>query len=396
LNAPSSAARRITHVVAGLGPQDGGPAYSVPRLCDALGRLGADVSLLSVAYEPRDTGDVPSGTYRHRRYAWDHANTPILREIRASSDLARALRVEAARSGIVHNHGVWLMPNVYAGKEARRAGIPLVVAPRGMLAEAALAFSSLKKRLFWAALQRDAFRDAACFHATSEQEYREVRAYGLGAPVAVIPNGIDIPQLTARALAKAQPTRTVLSLGRIHPKKGLDQLLRAWKSVEAEHPDWRLRIVGPGEGGHDEELKALAESLGLRRASVEPPVYGSAKEELLQRADLFVLPTLNENFALTVAEALASAVPVISTKGAPWGSLEREGCGWWIDHGVESLAAALRTGLAEPPDSLQRMGAKGRAWMLRDFSWDRVAGDMRQLYAWLSGAAECPAFVRRG
>jgi glycosyltransferase involved in cell wall biosynthesis len=265
-----------------------------------------------------------------------------------------------------------------------------------MLSKPALGFAPLKQRLFGLALQRNAFRDAACFHATSEQEADEIRAFGLRAPIAVIPNGIDIPARRSDVPSDSAHARVVLSLGRIHPKKGLDQLLHAWKGVESEYEDCRLRIVGPSEGGHDAELKALAARLGLLRASVEPPVYGEAKEALLQASDLFVLPTRNENFAVTVAEALANAIPVVATKGAPWSGLDREGCGWWIDHGVEPLTAALGGALALSPAARRAMGEKGRAWMLRDFSWDRVAREMRELYRWLSAGAERPAFIRCG
>src|SRR6202035_1321655 len=145
-------------------------------------------------------------------------------------------------------------------------------------------------------------------------------------PVTIIPNGIDLPEI--RALPRPQgKERTVLSLGRVHPKKGLDRLIRAWASIETSHPEWRLRIIGPAEIGHDEELRALADSLTARRISVEPPVFGAAKLDAYRNADLFVLLTLNENFAMTVAEALAAEVPVISTKGAPWASLESERSG---------------------------------------------------------------------
>ncbi len=307
--------------------------------------------------------------------------------------MAAALRREAADAEIIHDHGLWLMPNVEAGRAAWAARRPLVVSPRGMLASAALAFSPLKKRAFWMLLQGRAFAHAACFHATSEQEYTEIRTFGLSVPVAIIPNGIDVIGIADPAVGAAA-YRTALSLGRIHPKKGLDRLLHAWARVEALHPAWRLRIVGPGEQGHDRELRALADALGLSRVSIEGPLYGDHKTEAYYRADLFVLPTLNENFGLTVAEALAAGTPVIATKGAPWSGLEDEGCGWWIDHGVEPLAAALSRAMEMPREALKAMGARGRAWMARDFSWDRVARDMLDMYRWLALGAAPPATVR--
>src|SRR5262249_30544183 len=150
-------------------------------------------------------------------------------------------------------------------------------------------------------------------------------------PVAIIPNGMDLPELPARPTAGPPAERIVLSLGRIHPKKGLPRLIHAWSKLEAGYPGWRLKIVGPPEVGHDNELRALTSALGLTRVSVEGPIYGDAKTAAYQEADVFVLSTLNENFGLTVPEALAAGTPAISTKGAPWSGLEEEGCGWWID-----------------------------------------------------------------
>jgi glycosyltransferase involved in cell wall biosynthesis len=212
--------------------------------------------------------------------------------------------------------------------------------------------------------------------------------------VAIVPNGIDLPDL-ATVPRQRGSDRIVLSLGRIHPKKGLDRLVRAWAKIEAEFPSWRLRLVGPAEAGHDKRLAALARSLRLQRVTIEGPIYDAERKLSAYRsADLFVLPTLNENFALTVAEALAAEVPAISTKGAPWAGLETERCGWWIDHGAEPLAAALRHAMTIGCEARQAMGARGRAWMARDFGWDRVAGDMLAVYRWLKSGGEPPRTVR--
>jgi glycosyltransferase involved in cell wall biosynthesis len=295
---------------------------------------------------------------------------------------------------VIHDHGLWLMPNVAAGRAALHARKPFIVAPRGMLSPAALAFSRLKKRVVWTLLQGEVVRRAACIHATSEQEHDEIRDFGLNNPVVIVPNGIDLPKPEARSISGTAAGRVVLSLGRIHPKKGLDRLVRAWARLEAAHPDWRLRIVGPDERGHAGELVALAAELKARHVSVEKSIAGDAKIAAYQQADLFVLPTLNENFGITVAEALAVGTPVIATKGAPWRELQSEGCGWWIDHGVEPLAAALVNAMVMTREELQAMGAKGRAWMARDFSWDRVAHDMLNVYRWLSSGGEASSTVR--
>ena len=384
---------RVAHVVAGVEVADGGPAYTVPRLCRALAEGGVRTTLLSVATNAGSRSDTCNRDYDHRSFAWDYAAIPVLRELRASSALSSELAKVAARADVIHNHGLWLMPNVYAGWAALRARTPLLVTPRGMLGGAALRFSSRRKMLFWHLLQGPAIRHAACYHATSQQEYEDIRAYGLTQPVAIIPNGIDLLQPHGNPTSTDAADRIVLSLGRIHPKKGLDRLVRAWAKVEVAHPGWRLRIVGPAELGHDVELRALAASLNLNRVSIEPAIYGEGKYTAFREADFFVLPTLNENFAMTVAESLAAGTPVISTKGAPWGGLEVERCGWWIDHGIEPLAIALREAMALPRAELAVMGSRGQAWMARDFGWDGIARKMTAVYAWLASKAEPPEWV---
>jgi glycosyltransferase involved in cell wall biosynthesis len=262
-----------------------------------------------------------------------------------------------------------------------------------MLGGPALKISRLKKRVFWMLLQRAALEAADCLHATATAEYEEIRSSGLVAPVAIIPNGIDIPDIL-RLPRPSGRMRTILSLGRIHPKKGLDRLVYAWANLEREFPDWNVRIVGPAERRHDSELRSLAAHLGLQRLTIEEPVYDELKTAIYRVSDLFVLPTLNENFAVTVAEALAAEVPVIATNGAPWAGLETERCGWWIEQGVEALEQALARAMRLPRSELNAMGASGRRWMVRDFGWDKVAREMSSVYSWLIHGGPPPPTVR--
>jgi glycosyltransferase involved in cell wall biosynthesis len=265
-----------------------------------------------------------------------------------------------------------------------------------MLAPAALAISKWKKKLVWQLWQKSALKAADCIHATAASEYEEIRAIGLKNPVAVIPNGIDVPPLMDRGLAShdMKGCRTILSLGRLHPKKSLDVLIRAWAKLEQQYPDWRLRIVGPSEGGHEDELRSLTQSLGIKRLTIEGPIYGRDKFSVYQATDIFVLPTRNENFGIAVAEALAAGVPVISTKGAPWSGLVNERCGWWIDHGEDPLVQALRIAMETDHRVLRDMGQRGRSWMERDFGWKGVATEMAAVYTWMRNGGPMPNSVR--
>jgi glycosyltransferase involved in cell wall biosynthesis len=353
---------------------------------------GADLQLLTVA--DREPCAADQDGYCLRSFAWDYSGAPLLNVIRASSAMHRALCSAAETADVVHDHGLWRMPNVYAGNAAAEAGKPLVVAPRGMLSPEALSFSAMKKKVFWHLMQKSAIASAACFHATSEKEYRDIRAAGFLQPVAIIPNGIDIPDQLPGQTRTNEATLTVLSLARIHPIKGLDILLHAWQKISESHPDWRLRIIGPSENGHADSLRRFVAEQRLRRVSIEDALYGEEKSRVFQSASLFVLPSRSENYGMAVAEALAAGAPAITTKGTPWRDLQTEDCGWWIDHGIDSLAAALSTAMTLPASRLSEMGQKGRSWIARAFSWNRVARDMLDLYAWLAMRADMPRFVR--
>ncbi|MEJ0067079.1 MAG: glycosyltransferase, partial [Caulobacteraceae bacterium] len=320
---------RCLHIIAGLDPRHGGPSYSVPRLCEALRELNVEARIITVrGTDPPEDPFVTS-------YAQDFASIPLLRSLRLSLGLARAIRGAALKSDLIHVHGLWLMPNVSAGRAAAAVGGPLIVSPRGMLGREALAFSSGRKRLFWNWLQGPAYANAAVWHATSAAEAVDIRAFGIRAPIAIVPNGIDLPLDDEPSLRPEGGLRTILYLGRIHPKKGLPNLIAAWGRLAAERPDWALCIVGPDEGGHRAELEQMAARLGALRVCFGGPVYGAEKAKVLREADLFVLPTRNENFGLAVAEALAAGIPAIVSRGAPWSGLETERCGWWVDRSVD-------------------------------------------------------------
>lgn len=380
---------RAIHVIASMESEAAGPSYSVRRLAEAVAAQGLTSGIVT-------TGsflDQHINSVHWRAFPLTATASPFSRRLRSSKGLRRALDLDAAAGAILHNHGLWTMPNLCASWSARRYGVPLVVSPRGMLGAAALLYSRRKKQVFWTLAQRQAIEAASCLHATSRSEGEEIRALGIRAPVAVVPNGVDVPLMSdvgTQSRLETSTTRTVLHLGRIHPKKGIDRLIAAWARIEATHPNWRLRIVGPSEVGHKRDLQRQAADCGVKRIIFEDPLFGAEKEAAYRQADLFVLPTLNENFGMVVAEALAQGRPVISTKGAPWEGLVTHRCGWWIDHGPEPLAAALASAMAMPRFTLDEMGLRGREWMIREYSWQRVAADMLRVYLWCLGQGERP------
>jgi glycosyltransferase involved in cell wall biosynthesis len=376
---------RIAHVTSGLVRSAAGVRAVIMQLARSQAKAGHEVCVFGL-----DDPDLPS-----QRHDWDglaFRAFPVYgpRLIGFAPGLENGLA--DFTPDIVHLHGLWQMPGHGVLKWHRRSQIPFLISPHGMLAEVALRYSPAKKRLARWMYQDAVFGATWGLHATSDIELAEIRNYGLTQPVAVIAHGVDVPP--AEVLAGPAKRRTVLSLGRIHPKKGLDILIAAWAGVEADFPDWDLLIAGPDEKGHLAELRALTARLGLSRVRFQGPVFDEGKVALMAGSALFALPTRSENFAMTVVESLAAGTPVLSSKGAPWAALDAQRCGWWIDGTVDSFAAGLRGAMSLPMPELAAMGLRGRDWMERDFSWDAAATRMIAAYRWALGQGDKPDFVR--
>ncbi len=283
---------------------------------------------------------------------------------------------------ILHDNGIWLPHNHHFAVLAERRGIPRVVSTRGMLEPWALRHKWLRKRLAWWLYQRRDLKHARCHHATAEPEARNVQHLGFGVPVVAIPNGVDVPEnwvVSSKCGRAARHGRTALFLGRIYPIKGLAMLVEAWARVR---PDgWRLRISGPDEAGHQKQVEKVISATGLGEAiSFTGPIGPRMKTSAFFEADLFVLPSHSESFGIVVAEALAHGLPVLTTKGTPWSILPDSGCGWWVDATVDGIAEGLRQATVLDTETLQAMGTKGRALVIAEFGWKRVAELMLSTY----------------
>jgi glycosyltransferase involved in cell wall biosynthesis len=369
---------RVLHAIASLDPASGGPARSVPQLLIALKEEGLDVALWVASRVLPD---------------WSRALTdkgiPVI--CREFPDLKGV--------SLIHDHGVWLPSNHCVATWARDAGIPRIVSPRGMLEPWAMAHRKWKKRLAWCLYQKRDLLDAAALHATAESEASQFRKLGLKMPVIVSPNGVEIPEGRGgdkgdsgvrirnegfkgegdSGKESKSEFRTALFLGRIHPKKGLPMLVEAWAKVRPS--GWRMRVAGPDEEGHMAEISAMIHEAGLDEVwSLEGEVSDEAKWKVFGEADLFILPTHSENFGISVAEALASGLPVITTTGAPWRGVVEHQCGWWVEPSVDDLARALQVATSNQSPSLKLMGERGREWVARDFSWKGIAQSMLKGY----------------
>jgi glycosyltransferase involved in cell wall biosynthesis len=306
-----------------------------------------------------------------------------------------ALRAAAGDSQIIHSHSLWMMPNIYPVRCVKGTDCRLVVSPRGTLDPWAFNHRRGRKSVVWLLGQRANLDRASCIHATAEQEYGFIRDLGFTAPVAIIPNGAYIPDLSAVRELPAD-RRRLLFMARVHPKKGVDVLLEAWRNVQEAFPDWELQVAGPDDGGYLAVMRRLASELGARRVTFSGRLPDQDKAVAMKNAELYVLPTHNENWGVTIAEALAYGTPAIVGRGAPWSGLETYECGWWIENSVDALTACLRQSLALEPKDLRERGERGRAWMREEFGWSKVGQMTDRLYRWLVEGGESPSWVRTG
>jgi len=198
----------------------------------------------------------------------------------------------------------------------------------------------------------------------------------------VIPNGITMPARSSRINHGGERERKILFLSRIHPKKGLLDLVEAWARVK--RPGWCVVVAGPDEGGFAATIKAAAARAGVNDSMVfVGAVTGEKKEKFFLDADVFVLPSYSENFGIVVGEALSYGVPVIATNVTPWEELHTWKCGWWIDTGVTALAAALTDACAVGDIQRSEMGARGRRLIGEKYSWRSAAEAHLAFYEWL-------------
>lgn len=360
-----------------------GPPQQIHRLAQEMRARGVDVRVIATNADGPRTLDVPADRWI------EFEGVPVFygRRIPGTADLSwgawRALHRDARRADLVHVTGIFAWINLAADHACRRRGIPVVVSPRGSLDPKALAFSPRKKALFLRLGGRRALERAAAYHVTSEMERDHVTAFVPGARTGLVPNAVVVPSDDdlARWRSGSRESRDIVYLGRIHPKKNLLALVRAWASVVPRHPGARLVIAGPDDDGHRAQVEREIAAAGLQNAVDMPGrVSGDDKSRLLARARCLVLPSVTENFGNVVAEALAHGTPVIASAGTPWSGLEEQGCGWWVDPTVDRLADAVERALQLDPSQRGVMAARGRRWMLESFSWPSVAQRMAALY----------------
>ncbi len=313
-------------------------------------------------------------------------------------ELLTALR--QMQPDIVHLHGIWMYSSIAAMAWSKTTG-PRVISPRGMLDPWAVANSAWKKQVAAALYETRNLRGAACVHALAESERLAIRAYGVRAPIAVIPNGVDpsigdqSPPPPAWQESLPDGARKLLFLGRIHPKKGLAALIEAYRQLRGNDADqWHLVVAGWDQAGHEAELKAQVAAAGLdRRVHFIGPQFGDDKAATLSAADAFILPSQSEGLPMAILEAWAFRLPVLMTGDCNIPEAFPAGAAIEISRNPKSLADALRQFMALPQAERDLIGEQGRNLVETSFNWPAIADKMSTTYSWVLHGGSCPEWV---
>ena len=325
--------QRVLHVIPSVSDKRGGPSFVLRKMTDALAHQGFSIDVATTNDDGRELSQtalgVPLKTNGNVTYFYFPRQTYIYQ---FSMPLALWLYRNVANYDLVHIHAVFAFPTLIAAIIARWRGIPYIIRPLGILNTWGMTQRRpLLKRVSFFLMESRILRSAAAVHLTSQLELTEVSLLdkstarratqpGYASKSVVIPEPAELTFQNGNGAEgndewpEFQDKRIVLYFSRIDRKKGLDLLLPAYAAVLKHNPDLLLVIAGNGEKSFIDELKGIADQLGISKQVMWLGfIRGQRKLSLLRRADIFVLPSYGENFGVAVLEAMASGTPVIIT-----------------------------------------------------------------------------------
>ena len=368
----------------------GGLFYSVRALSTGIAACGSEVSVFSLKDAHSEEDLAGWGTLKV-------STSRVVGPAAVGYSPVLAASVKAFAPNVIHVHGLWQYTSCVAHQQFSKCGVPYVMSPRGMLDPWAVGNSGLKKKLAAFLYESRNLKGAACMHALNRSEALSIREYGLTQPICVLPNGVNLPsaELLEPEKRKDEKKRVVF-IGRIHPKKGIRDMLDAWARVWQEFRPlmerWELVIAGWDDGGHLAALKEHAANLGiLDSVSFPGSVYGDDKVKLLRSAEWFILPSHSEGMPMAVLEAWSYGVPAVLTPACNLPEGFSSGAAVSIDPHSASIFEGFLKVLEMPMAERNTMGASARTLVEDHFTWSQIAREMQGVYEWMRGDAAAPA-----
>lgn len=382
----SSPASRWLQVVSHIDPKYGGLSSAVPALGQRIAEDRSFKISLAAFCAPEERFH-PAGFNAQQLSFWPAGRKAWLQD----RELRPALLQQLRQVDGVHIHGLWEQSTAITAQAARSLKLPYIISAHGMLEPWALANKRLKKMLYGMLVERKNVARASCLHALTRAEARHFVNFGARSPIAIIPNGVEIPRqkdpsLFLNKFPVLQGKRIVLFLARLHPKKGLDLLIEAWAKVAREHPDAHLVLAGPDSEGTQARIEQYINQHRLQASvSFTGMLRDQMKWSALAAAECFVLPSYSEGLSVSALEAMGMGLPVIVTKPCNMPEVTHYQAGWEIAPEVPALTTALSELLNNSHFENRGIGLRGASLIESRYTWPVVAGQMSEVYRWMQG-----------
>jgi glycosyltransferase involved in cell wall biosynthesis len=380
----------IAHVIQNFYPRSGGPAQALRELCLQLARQGHRVTIFATDTGMRrnsKSANVEGVDIKFFQVKW-------LKSYGYAPTFKKSFQATVHDFDVVHVHGLWAHLTLVASRICQEAGVPYITRPCGMLDPYCLAHHGLKKRVYSFLFERENLNQARYIHFTSRGEQVQARSFQILAPKAVVPLGVHVPrkedETVSETLFKYFPQlkgkKTILFLGRINFKKGLELLVEALPELHQQFSDVHLVLAGPDDEKHGNKVRRMIRSKGIGRlVTFTGFVAGAKKSALLQHSTVSCLPSRQENFGIAVVEAMAAGLPVVVSEQVNISpEIEEAGAGLIVSCHVRDLTSALARILSSE-ELRSAMGLKGRQLAREKYEWDHVGDQMLDLYKRATG-----------
>ena len=390
-------------ILSGLSRSAGGVFYAVSSLATTMKKAGVDITV-----HGRRDKFLKSDIIKWQGVKVNPHNAfgPL------RSSLTMRLDLIKTSSDLVHLHGLWLDDQWASLDWQQKTEKPVIISPHGMLDPWAIQNSGWKKKIIRKIFADESLTKATCIHALCEAEAHAIRAFGLKNPIATIPNGVNIPVLTnqedirsetGKGLAQRPHKKQLLFMGRIHPKKGLTELIQGWAKAKSKNirgiKEWQLSIAGWGDNNYLRQIHKQASNSGLTWSTLNRPqpeknnadicflgpVFGDKKDDLLRSVNAFILPSFSEGLPVAVLEAWAYKLPVVMTDHCNLPEGFSANAALRIRPETESISKCLYQLFSMSDYDLNTVAGNGRTLAEKRFTWDRISQDMAATYTWCLG-----------
>lgn len=381
---------RILHIISSPSLEWGGPTKVVSDLTEAMAKIGVKISIFAPVGNGKGTTLIQPNGVDLKLFPQGFLSrfwTSF------SPALCKACQIEISNFDLIHIHEIWHYSLLGAYRAAMSWRKPYIVTIHGTLEPWCLNHKAFKKKIYATLILKSVLRKASALHAIIEEEVKDISGFVDNRNIFVIPNGINLEDFQIlpprEEIEKLYPElrgkKVVLFLGRIHPKKGLDILAKAFGTILKERRDIQLLIAGPDNNGYKSDIeKILKEEGALGNTTFTGMLTGNYKVAALSRGDIFVLPSYSDIRGISTLEAMACGLPVVITRQCNFPEVAKVGAGEVIEPDVVQLVGVL-TKLLSNSQACKELGENGRRLIEDRFTWDKIAYQMVEVYEGILG-----------